>query len=378
MSAVPQFTNQTLHGGDLVLEGWGGVNYGSYNLLTSTNLALPQGKWTSAATNIFASNGLFALTNAITPSMGQHYYAVHALSSSNSLWIPICGAWLGAEVTNGATRDFTDEETRIGRQLDILRIYHGAGGWTALTSEEKTYIAAGRKLLVSFKPNSSWANAGGGDSTVNIQMKTLAQSIASVAPSNLMVCIWHEPENDVITNGGSAGTTAQYVSMWTNVQHIFSVNGATNVIWFWIIENYSKFWGSLPELWPGNTNVDWVGWDVYQGSSSENYVSAQTTAYNHMVTTSNPANNYLSKPWAWTEWGVGINGYTPSVADQTNTFKAVNTALNNDQFPKIKCVAYFDISGPSAPNATSAILPGAQSAYNVLANSPYLLQQCPQ
>jgi hypothetical protein len=40
-------------------------------------------------------------------------------------------------------------------------------------------------------------------------------------------------------------------------------------------------------------------------------------------------------------------------------------------------LAYFDISRSSAPNATSAILPGAQAAYNVLANSIYMFQEDP-
>jgi hypothetical protein len=377
LSAAPRFTNAIIQGGNLVLQGSGGINYGPYNLLSSTNLALPQSKWLLAANGNFSSNGLFALTNAANLSLGRQFYALQPLSSSNSLWIPACGAWLGAEVTNGASQDFTAESTRIGRPLDILRIYHGVGSWTGLTSEEKTYIAAGQKLLISFKPASPWSNAGGSNVTVNAALKTLAQSVAGVAPANLMVCIWHEPENNVTTNGGSDGTTGDYVSMWTNVQHIFRANGATNVIWDWIIMNYSKYWGSLPGLWPGNTNVDWIGWDAYQETNTQNYVSAQTTAYNHMVSSSAAANNYLSKPWAWTEWGVGINGWYPTVADQTNTFNAVNGAVNSNQFPKVKYMSYFDISGSSAPNASSAILPGAQAAYNALANSAYLFQKAP-
>ena len=42
LSAAPQFTNASMRGGSLVLKGSGGINYGPYILLTSTNLMLPQ------------------------------------------------------------------------------------------------------------------------------------------------------------------------------------------------------------------------------------------------------------------------------------------------------------------------------------------------
>ena len=291
----------------------------------------------------------------------------------------LAAAWLGAEVTNGVdgitwTEANSNHEAMIGRQLDILREYHTPSSWTSLTSAELAYINAGRKVLISFKPNSQWSNAvgvaNGGSATVDSQLTTLAKSVAGIKPKKFMLCVWHEPENDV----GNAGTTNDYVAMWHNVRSIFDANGATNVIWCWAIENYAPLDYLLPGLWPGNTNVDWVGWDVYQGSSNTDYVAAQTTAYNYMVTNSTSAHNYASKPWAWTEWGVGINGYVPTAAQESNTFNEVNTALNNGQFPRIRYIAYFD--DDSAPNAGSAIQSGAWGAYSNLANSPYLTQQC--
>lgn len=207
---------------------------------------------------------LFSLTNSITASAPRQYYALQVAPPSDALWIPPCGAWLGAEVTNGSTQAFSDHEAILGRQLDILRIYHTPGSWTALTSEELAYINAGRKLLVSFKPNSYWSNAVGvaasGSASVDSQLTSLARSVAGIKPRKMMLCVWHEPENDV----GSAGTTNQYMAMWQNVRSIFDSNGAINVIWCWVIENYAPFHYLLPGLWPGNSYVDWVGWDVYK------------------------------------------------------------------------------------------------------------------
>lgn len=379
---IPLLSISTMPGHVLV----GGVRGtpGATNfLLGSTNPELPLASWTTLATNVFDTNGSLNFTNPVSSSESSGFFAVRALNMPNAddaaLWIPPCGAWLGAEVTNGTdgitwTEANSNFETMIGRQLDILRNYHTPGSWTNLNSEELAYINAGRKVFISFKPNSQWSNAvgvaNGGSATVDAQLTSLANSIKAIQPRKIMLCVWHEPENDV----GTAGTTNQYVAMWQNVRNIFDANGATNVIWFWVIENYAPLQYLLPGLWPGNSNVDWVGWDVYQGSSNTDYVSAQMSAYNYMLTNSTSIHNYASKPWAWTEWGVGINSYTPTAAQQTNTFNEVNAALNSGQFPRIRYAAYFDDN--SGPNATSAILPGAWGAYSNLANSPYLTQQC--
>ncbi len=369
--------------GNMVLSGQRGTPGATNFLLSSTNPALPLTNWTLLKTNVFGATGNINLTNPVSSAASNVFYAMRATAMPNAtdaaLWIPPCGAWLGAEVTNGVngitwTEANSNHEAMIGRQLDILREYHTPSSWTGLTSAELAYINAGRKVLISFKPNSQWSNAvgvaNGGSATVDSQLTSLAKSVAGIKPKKIMLCVWHEPENDV----GNAGTTNDYVGMWHNVRNIFDANGATNVIWCWIIENYAPLRPLLPGLWPGNTNVDWVGWDAYQGSSNQDYVALQATSYNFMLTNSDATHNYASKPWAWGEWGVGINGYVPTTDVQTNTFNAVNAALNSGLFPRIRYVAYFD--DDSAPNAGSAIQPGAWGAYSNLANSPYLTQQC--
>jgi len=207
---------------------------------------------------------------------------------------------------------------------------------------------------------------------VDSQLASLAMSIAAVNPRKLMVCVWHEPENDL----NIAGTNGQYVAMWHNVRSIFDANAATNVIWCWIVINSGPvFRNLLPGLWPGNAYVDWIGWDVYQPTNTVDYVARQADAYNYFVNNSNATNDYTAKPWAWTEWGVGAQGWVPTAADQTNSFNAVSAALNARLFPRVRYVAYFDENDAGGGNTTSAILPDAWGAYSNLANSPYLMQQ---
>ena len=375
--ATAQLTNLTWRGTSIVLSGsYGGTNP-DFELVTSTNLAQPLTNWLVATTNSFSANGRFNLTNPVTPGTRRQFFAVQTLPGENDVWVPTCGAWLGIVVTNDSAQNVSTVEDQIGRQNDVIRIYHTPGSWTALSAEEKNYISAGRRLLESVKPNSLWSNAvgvaNGGSATVDSQMTSLAQSIAAIKPNKIMLIVWHEPENDV----GSAGTTAQYVEMWHNVQNIFNANGATNVIWCWDIENLTpqecscsaSYRALLPSLWPGNTNVDWVMWDPY--CSSESITNDVANGYNWLLTNSAPANDWASKPFGLAEWGVGINSYFPTVAQQTNGINQMSDALNKyDMFPRLKLVEYYD-------DLASAILPGAWNAYSNFANSPYVSQHCP-
>ena len=162
--------------------------------------------------------------------------------------------------------------------------------------------------------------------------------------------------------------------MWSNVRAIFDANAATNVIWCWIMINSGPSnRGMLAGLWPGNSFVDWIGWDVYQSTNNENYVATQLAAYSYLVNSSDSNHAYTAKPWAWTEWGVGTKNWAPSVADQTNTYNAVNSALNARLFPRVRYVGYFD--DYLTNGAQSPVLAGAWGAYSNLANSLYLRQQ---
>ncbi len=377
MRSPAQFTNLSWRGSNLVLSGsYGGTNP-DYELVTSTNLAQPLTNWTVAATNSFSANGRFRLTNPVPPGTRRQFFAIQTLPAENDVWVPTCGAWLGIVVTNDSTQNVSTVEAQIGRNDDIIRVYHTPGSWTALTTAEKNYINAGRRLLESVKPNSQWSTAvgvaDGGSATVDSQMTSLARSIAAIKPNKIMLIVWHEPENDV----GTAGTAEEYVEMWHNVRNIFNSNGATNVIWCWDIENLTpqecscsaSYRALLPSLWPGNTNVDWVMWDPY--SSSESITDDVANGYNWLLTNSTATNDWASKPFGLAEWGVGINSYYPTVAQQTNGINQMFNALNKyDTFPRLKLVEYYD-------DLASAILSGAWNTYSNFANSPYVTPQCP-
>jgi autotransporter-associated beta strand protein len=70
----PAISNISINGNSLIFGGAGGINGGTYYLLTSTNLALPLTNWTIISTNAFDANGRFNFTNPANPGSPQTFY----------------------------------------------------------------------------------------------------------------------------------------------------------------------------------------------------------------------------------------------------------------------------------------------------------------
>jgi autotransporter-associated beta strand protein len=72
----PIINSVTASAGNLVFGGTNGTAFGTYYVLTTTNLTIPLTKWVSLATNSFDGNGNFSVTNAISPGTPQRYYLI--------------------------------------------------------------------------------------------------------------------------------------------------------------------------------------------------------------------------------------------------------------------------------------------------------------
>ncbi len=71
----PYLTGISLSGSSLIITGTNGTAGQTYNILTSTNLALPLGNWTVLPASTFSS-GNFSITNTVDPSARQNYYLI--------------------------------------------------------------------------------------------------------------------------------------------------------------------------------------------------------------------------------------------------------------------------------------------------------------
>jgi hypothetical protein len=75
---APGIVNLALDGTDLLVTGTNGLATGIYDLLASTNLALPLDQWPAVATCFMTNNGDFAFTatNAVNPQSTQQFYTL--------------------------------------------------------------------------------------------------------------------------------------------------------------------------------------------------------------------------------------------------------------------------------------------------------------
>lgn len=324
------------------------------------------------------------------PVTGQTSVMTRSVGSEVSWEPPLAGAWLGGYRSRDPWTSWdqfiADHEAMIGRELDVLRHFRRMqSGHTALTPQMIGFVQSGRRLLLSWKPGSDsqeqWSNSAGTQSEhcadlaicqiVDDNLRELADSIAAIKPRQILLTIWHEPENNVdghVCSGEACkGTEQEYVAMWHNVRAIFDAQGADNVTWVWTVTGYSGHFALLPDLWPGNERVDWLMWDPYlAGTGDTDIVSKIETGYQYFLENSDAAHDYSSKPWGLAEWGTGLEPNMSSPEEQAMAFAQLETALNQDEaFPRLKIFAYFD--------ARSSVIEEepAISAYRSLANSPH-------
>lgn len=204
----------------------------------------------------------------------------------------------------------------------------------------------GALLLVNWKPSYIWADADGGNASVNAQIDAMAKSVKALGTIKIMMTIFHEPENDVGSGAtacpssiylGSAGTPTQYRAMWANVEARFAALGVTNVVWSMNYMGYSRWNCMLDDLWPGNSLVDWILWDPYATTATD-FSQSAGAFYQELTTLSDATHNYLSKPWGLAEFGDGSS----SDANQENFYSTVAQSLDSNQFPRLKLLSLFD------------------------------------
>jgi hypothetical protein len=269
-------------------------------------------------------------------------------------------------------------EQRIGRRGDIVRGNYHVGP-QYLTPAEKHYATRpSTNLLINWKPAVRWADAGGGNQDVNAIIDTMAGSIKSVAPSKIMLTVWHEPENDVSSGTAcptksttGSGSPADYRAMWANVRRRFAARGVTNVVW---VMNYMGFkrWDCLvPGLWPGNGLVDWVMMDPYGTPSQPLVDDSVGRFYRLLQRTSDARHDFLSKPWGLGEFS--IHGVTQAQAYAY--WDSLRRAVHNVAYPKLRAYVPYDSSGGHADNRVAYGLNGVldpleQARYNAFARDP--------
>jgi len=72
-NVIPRFLSTKATANNLVFSGSNGLPFGTYFVLSSSNITLPFSQWTPIATNPFDANGAFNFTNAAGTNAGLFY-----------------------------------------------------------------------------------------------------------------------------------------------------------------------------------------------------------------------------------------------------------------------------------------------------------------
>ncbi len=293
-----------------------------------------------------------------------------------------CRPWLGVVAgrypgPGGVRAQYEAHEARVGKRGDVVHTYKNVGNVT-LTADERYFVDRGTILYINWKPATRWAQATGGNATVDAQIDTLARQLRDLGPRKVMLSIHGEPER-VTSRGSSAcpglkgdtGTPAEYRAMWANVQDRFEALGATTVVW---VMNYLGYvgWDCLfPELWPGNDRVDWITWDPYLQAGMR-WDAEIGYFYRALEAKADAAHAYTSKPWGLAEYGSWRNA---PQAEAYRMYDDAKASLEAGRYPRLKLYEIYDTINAGGDirvgyDGNGVADPVEQQRYNAFAHSP--------
>jgi hypothetical protein len=212
--------------------------------------------------------------------------------------IPGCGTLLGAAY--GANTNPIFWEHAMGHRLGVHRTYYSAYGVSEAVRAARIDLLRQRIPWISFKVPYSWSDmaAGRGD----VWATRLAHRLSRL-DGPVWVAFHHEPEGD--------GDIRQWTAMQERLAPIVRAT-APNVAYSVILTGWNQLYGprqySLASLWPKDTTIDLVGFDVYNkyGVVRDGRVVGERTRFKRSYFTA--FEHFAAKHHV--AWGLAETGYT--------------------------------------------------------------------
>lgn len=136
------------------------------------------------------------------------------------------------------------------------------------------------------------------------------------------------------TNGNRPG---DYIKAWKHVHNLFVANGATNVTWVWAPNVESSKTTPLKDAYPGDSYVDWVGVEGYNGGTALDWGGWQTfsqiftSIYHQLQRLTSEKPMMISETASTEEGGSKADWITDAYTVQLPT-----------HFPKVKAIVWFN------------------------------------
>jgi Glycosyl hydrolase family 26 len=298
--------------------------------------------------------------------------------------VPSCGAWWGVTPAVGARQDPTAVvrayEHQIGRGVDIYHGYHSGSQLFPTASEIAMTRQSGRHrmLVLNWKPDTgkTWRQVAAG--AADAQIAREAAYLKAHFTKKFWLVIHHEPEEEVKTAPGSGYTAADYRAMFRHVVSQFRSHGARNILFTMVFMGYTGYmikpW--FKDLYPGDSYVDWVGFDPFAKSNIKNFPSLMNKVAAPQQSLGFPGfydyseKYFPDKPLMLSEWAVLE---TPGDPGRKPAFYR-DVAKQFAKYPRIKALAYYNtthaVNMPDGGNTSIDATPAALKAFRKLGEQP--------
>jgi hypothetical protein len=291
--------------------------------------------------------------------------------------VPACGAWWGMYVPaapdgSGLSAAVAAQQASLGRSLDLVVRYHDM----STTSDGTFPDAAEEQLSQHHLLLFSWApvvwSTGQVYSFQTIASGALDQSVIIPEAQRLRsfhatVFLSFAPEAD-----SDPGSPSQFVAAWRHVHDVFARLGVRNVVWVWTTTGYLPHAATIAAMYPGNSYVDWIGYDPY------NYFSCRNSPWQSFSQTVGPFYRWLTaqhygKPIMLTEYGTAADPADPGL--EASWYRDIEPTIQADS--GIKAVSLWNSATSQCNFMLSGESAAARAAYQQAGLSAYFLQQLP-
>jgi hypothetical protein len=289
--------------------------------------------------------------------------AIGNTCTRSAIEVPSCGVLWGAYVPD---QQLPSLESQVGRQFDVFQQYNdfstGTNGEIP-NANDLSLIKGGRTLLATWQPrvfsngtNYSWTQIANGslDNSIIIPQ---AQRIKALGSIKIFLAFDSEMDDTSTHSMAKYGTPAEYVAAYQHIYNVFKAQGVTNVIWVWTPTGYSGYYSTLSQYYPGDTYVNWIGYDpynFYECSSSETTWRSPTTLFSgfyNWVGNGGLGTDAASKPMILDEYGSHNDSNDPINGD-SDWYAQIPAALQ--ALPRLKALSEFDSVGICTTQLTSA------------------------
>ena len=277
--------------------------------------------------------------------------------------VPQDSTYLGAFVAPHLGEDQAQSDVRqelaqlgnfdgaIGRSLGLVHVYQP---WAnpVRPSTLAALSATGATPFIDWTCTSDASIISGNQDAL---ITSYAQALKAYGRPVFLRRFWEMNLVNLPRTSGCLGTggASGYILAWKHIWTIFQSQGAANVAFVWCPSINGPTFGS--DYYPGDSYVDWIGWDGYDRKQSASATLAQFAPfYAYWVTHGKPL----------------VLGETGATTDQASYLAALATALPAS-FPQVRAMLYYD--SKSTSDWTLVDAPGDLGAdqFTALAQNPY-------